>query len=123
MSDYYGNCPLCGAPGVTRERRLGGNDRCERGHTYPSAKAMDGECRRQTWGAALSLAEVVDPRALSVVRAADKAARDECMRVTRVTLGSAYRLRKPCTVDLGAGPVVFTWGPGVYCIGIEAERE
>ena len=35
----YGYCPTCGAPGVSRERRLNGDDKCERGHTYPSAKA------------------------------------------------------------------------------------
>lgn len=35
----YGFCPKCGEPGVTRERRLGGNDQCKAGHTYPSAAA------------------------------------------------------------------------------------
>jgi hypothetical protein len=35
----YGYCPACGAPGKTRERRPGGNDTCENGHTYPSADA------------------------------------------------------------------------------------
>lgn len=35
----YGLCPICGAAGVTRERRPGGNDRCSNGHTYPSAHA------------------------------------------------------------------------------------
>jgi hypothetical protein len=32
----YGYCPQCGAAGVERERRIGGNDKCENGHTYPS---------------------------------------------------------------------------------------
>lgn len=32
----YGNCPICGAKGKTRERRINGNDKCENGHTYPS---------------------------------------------------------------------------------------
>lgn len=36
----YGRCPLCGAPGVSRERRPNGNDRCEGGHVYPSANAV-----------------------------------------------------------------------------------
>lgn len=35
-SDVYGYCPICGAPGVSRERRPNGNDRCEAGHEYPS---------------------------------------------------------------------------------------
>ena len=35
----YGCCPICGLPGVTRERRPNGNDRCEDGHTYPSSNA------------------------------------------------------------------------------------
>lgn len=34
-----GRCPTCGAAGVTRERRPGGNDQCQNGHTYPSAFA------------------------------------------------------------------------------------
>lgn len=38
----YGRCPLCGAFGVSRERRPGGNDTCERGHVYPSEKAVMG---------------------------------------------------------------------------------
>lgn len=38
----YGHCPVCGAPGRARERRLGGNDICERGCVYPSAKAVGG---------------------------------------------------------------------------------
>lgn len=36
----YGQCPVCGSPGETRERRPGGNDRCINGHEYPSAKAV-----------------------------------------------------------------------------------
>jgi hypothetical protein len=39
-SSVYGYCPRCGAPGVMRERRPNGNDRCEEGHTYPSAQAL-----------------------------------------------------------------------------------
>ena len=35
----YGCCPVCGLPGVSRERRPDGNDRCENGHTYPSRDA------------------------------------------------------------------------------------
>jgi hypothetical protein len=35
----YGRCPVCGAKGVSRERRINGNDMCERGHTYTSREA------------------------------------------------------------------------------------
>ncbi len=37
----YGRCPICGALGVTRERQPNGNDTCENGHVYPSAKAVE----------------------------------------------------------------------------------
>lgn len=37
----YGYCPICGGIGVKRERRLGGNDICVAGHTYPSAEAKE----------------------------------------------------------------------------------
>jgi hypothetical protein len=40
VSDY-GYCPMCGAPGRERERRLNGNDICERGHLYPSLHALE----------------------------------------------------------------------------------
>jgi len=36
----YGFCPVCGADGVSRERRPDGNDRCSAGHTYPSRRAV-----------------------------------------------------------------------------------
>lgn len=36
----YGYCPECGAPGVMRERRINGNDRCKNGCIYPSANAV-----------------------------------------------------------------------------------
>ena len=35
----YGYCPRCGGLGMSRERRLNGNDRCENGHSYPSSTA------------------------------------------------------------------------------------
>lgn len=35
----YGICPKCGSPGVSRERRPNGNDKCEKGHSYPSSEA------------------------------------------------------------------------------------
>lgn len=35
----YGYCPLCGAVGVSRERRPDGDDKCANGHTYKSVKA------------------------------------------------------------------------------------
>lgn len=37
----YGFCPICGNPGVTRERRLDGNDTCSNGHTYKSSSACE----------------------------------------------------------------------------------
>jgi hypothetical protein len=36
----YGYCPICYAPGDTRERRPFGNDTCVNGHVYPSAHAL-----------------------------------------------------------------------------------
>ncbi len=36
----YGRCPHCGSPGVERERRPNGNDKCSNGHVYPSASAI-----------------------------------------------------------------------------------
>jgi hypothetical protein len=36
----YGRCPLCNAPGKTRERRPNGNDTCANGCTYPSKDAI-----------------------------------------------------------------------------------
>lgn len=36
----YGFCPTCGAAGMSRERRPNGNDRCLKGHTYPSCNAL-----------------------------------------------------------------------------------
>lgn len=39
--DYgYGNCPRCGAAGVSRERRMNGNDQCANRHVYPSKEAI-----------------------------------------------------------------------------------
>lgn len=35
----YGFCPECGAPGISRERRPEGNDRCANGHVYKSSGA------------------------------------------------------------------------------------
>lgn len=35
----YGTCPQCGSPGVSREKRPNGNDKCEKGHMYPSGTA------------------------------------------------------------------------------------
>lgn len=39
MSDY-GLCPICGAEGISRERRPNGNDRCINRHKYPSREAI-----------------------------------------------------------------------------------
>lgn len=38
-ASVYGYCPICGAPGVMRERRPNGNDTCKNRHTYPSRAA------------------------------------------------------------------------------------
>ena len=40
MTGAYGYCPRCGGLGISRERRLNGNDRCENGHGYPSLSAV-----------------------------------------------------------------------------------
>jgi len=39
-STRYGFCPQCGAQGVQRERRIGGDDTCENGHKYPSHTSL-----------------------------------------------------------------------------------
>ena len=39
MSGEIGYCPICGAPGVMRERRPNGNDTCLNRHVYPSKDA------------------------------------------------------------------------------------
>lgn len=39
-TNVYGYCPICGMPGILRERRLNGNDKCQNGHTYPSKDAV-----------------------------------------------------------------------------------
>lgn len=36
----YGYCPVCGAPGVSRERRPNGYDCCAAGHTYNSCDTL-----------------------------------------------------------------------------------
>ena len=40
MNNVYGYCPVCGGLGMSRERRLHGDDRCESGHMYPSSSAV-----------------------------------------------------------------------------------
>ena len=40
VSSAYGNCPYCGAHGISRERRPNGNDECENSHVYPSRDAV-----------------------------------------------------------------------------------
>ena len=48
MSDTpYGLCPICGAPGKTRERRPDGNDTCENGCVYKSKNAWYGPAKRE----------------------------------------------------------------------------
>jgi len=36
----YGYCPICRCEGASRERSPNGNDRCQAGHVYPSASAL-----------------------------------------------------------------------------------
>ena len=36
----YGICPICGARGINRERRLNGDDMCSNFHSYPSKDAV-----------------------------------------------------------------------------------
>ena len=36
----YGYCPKCGSAGISRERRVNGNDKCAKGHTYPSSQSL-----------------------------------------------------------------------------------
>lgn len=36
----YGVCPFCKGEVLCRERRLGGNDKCENGHVYPSKESV-----------------------------------------------------------------------------------
>lgn len=36
----YGNCPVCGSPTISRERRPGGNDKCANGHLYKSSASV-----------------------------------------------------------------------------------
>lgn len=38
--DSLGYCPVCGARGEKRERRMNGDDICEQGHKYPSRDAL-----------------------------------------------------------------------------------
>ena len=38
--NMYGYCPICGAQGMQRERRMGGDDKCANGHTYPSVQSL-----------------------------------------------------------------------------------
>jgi hypothetical protein len=45
----YGHCPVCGAKGVTRERRPGGDDRCANGHTYKSIHATTPPAAQRQW--------------------------------------------------------------------------
>ena len=48
VPSIYGYCPICLAPGNSRERRPDGNDVCLHGHTYPSAKALPSLPTNQT---------------------------------------------------------------------------
>jgi hypothetical protein len=43
-TNVYGFCPLCGSPGFSRERRPDGDDKCSKGHHYPSKNSVNREC-------------------------------------------------------------------------------
>lgn len=67
----YGYCPRCGGAGISRERRPGGNDRCENGHSYPSATAVANtlvppETKREDALAALNAILLAEERAAVV---------------------------------------------------------
>lgn len=36
----FGFCPHCSSRSVSREKRPDGNDRCEKGHVYPSSSSV-----------------------------------------------------------------------------------
>ncbi len=40
LQNPFGFCPVCGEPGVSRERRPNGNDICTNNHTYLSVHAV-----------------------------------------------------------------------------------
>jgi len=33
-------CPICGGEGISREKRMNGNDSCANGHSYPSVNPV-----------------------------------------------------------------------------------
>lgn len=52
----YGYCPICGAKGEMRERRMGGNDTCGNGHNYKSSEAVQQAAPSQGAGELISRA-------------------------------------------------------------------
>jgi len=56
----YGHCPMCGAKGVSRERRLNGNDLCESGHIYPSRDSTTPPKREWIWLSDADIRETID---------------------------------------------------------------
>ena len=77
----YGFCPVCRAPGVERERRLGGNDRCANGCMYPSRSAVYLEP---------SPAVIMDNELVEIRARHDRhAALGPALRMTRVILAQA----------------------------------
>ena len=60
MNNVYGYCPRCGGLGMSRERRLNGNDRCENGHSYPSSTAVTNPLLPVAPATAEMLAGVID---------------------------------------------------------------
>jgi len=47
QSAPYGFCPICRRAGVSRERRINGNDTCVIGHKYASSEAIPAEPVKQ----------------------------------------------------------------------------
>ena len=56
----YGYCPMCGAKGVSRERRLNGNDLCASGHIYPSRDSTAPPKREWIWLSDADIRETID---------------------------------------------------------------
>ena len=60
MTTVYGNCPICGADGISRERRPNGNDTCANGHTYPSRDTVLAKPPKGAIENVLMLLETID---------------------------------------------------------------
>lgn len=48
LRSKYGTCPVCGEPGITRERRINGYTTCAKGHHILSREWDDQQPKRKT---------------------------------------------------------------------------